>query len=140
MAAASTAWPPDVFRQLRPYWCGPAALVALQLELGRGPQLSQAEWAELAGTTREGTGERGLQRCVRLLAPFRVVHRPAEPFDLAIVYDAWRDHWITVRCVDGMALMLDPWDGQIECYPWPWFRAVFFLIPRLAYALVISSR
>lgn len=129
-----------MFRQLRPYWCGPAALVALQLELGSGPKLSQAEWADLAGTTREGTGERGIKRCLELLAPFEVVYRPEEPFELGIVFDPWRDHWVTVRCVDGTALMLDPWDGQIECYVWAWFRAVFFRIPRVTYALIVTPR
>jgi len=128
-----------VFRQLRPYWCGPAALVALQLELGRGPALSQAEWADLAGTTREGTGESGLKRCVELLAPCEVVRRPVQPFELAVVFDPWRDHWVVVRTVDGVALMLDPWDGAIEGYPWPWFCSVYFRIPRTPYALVISS-
>ena len=125
-----------MFRQLRPYWCGPAALVAMQLELGRGPALSQAEWAELAGTTRDGTGETGIKRCLGLLCEFRVDRQPADPFEIAVVFDPWRDHWIVVRCVDGIALMLDPWDGQIEGYPWAWFRAVYFLVPRRSYALI----
>ena len=128
-----------MFRQLRSYWCGPAALVALQLELGTGPELTQAEWAELAGTTRDGTGPGGIKRCLGLLGAFSVVLQPEEPFELAIVFDPWRDHWVVVRCVGDMALMLDPWDGQIECYPWLWFRAVYFLIPRESYALVINS-
>ncbi len=127
-----------MFRQLRPYWCGPAALQALQLELGRGPSLTQAEWADLAGTTRAGTGESGMKRCLALLTPFDVVRRPARPFGLAIVFDPWRDHWIVVRCLDGMAVMLDPWDGATECLPWGWFHAVFFRLPRTPYALVVS--
>ncbi len=114
-----------MFHQERPYWCGPAALVAVQLELGAGPQLTQAEWAQLAGTTPEGTGPAGLKRALRLLTPFRVVRRRQQPFSLGIVFDHWRDHWITVRGAPGAAVVLDPWDGSVTGHPWALFRHVY---------------
>lgn len=126
-----------MFRQVRPYWCGPAALVALQLELGSGPELTQAEWAELAGTSSTGTGVHGLKRCLRLLGQYRVDRRPRRPFGLAVVFDYWRDHWIVVRCIDGVAMMLDPWDGAVGCFPWVWFRRTY-LVARDSYALIVS--
>lgn len=129
----------NVFRQIRPYWCGPAAIVALQLELGTGPQLTQAQWACIADTSSAGTSEVGIKRCLRLLGTFYVSRRVRRPFGLAIVFDPWRNHWVAARCVDGCVLMLDPWDGRVGCFPWEWFRRVYFEAPRSPYALIVAG-
>lgn len=127
-----------MFRQLRPYWCGPAALVAVQLELPPGLEFSQAEWAELAGTTSQGTSPAGLKQCLQLLGRVEVVRRRRHPFALGIVFDFYRDHWITVRASQGCAVVLDPWDGSATAQPWAKFRRAFLSSARESYALILG--
>lgn len=127
-----------MFKQRRPYWCGPAALVALQIELGRGPALTQAEWADLAGTTRNGTGPAGLKKALALLSDFEISRKRSRPFRLAIVFDRFRDHWIVARCAFGAVLVLDPLDGSVTCELWHWFRELHLNSARESYALVVE--
>jgi ABC-type bacteriocin/lantibiotic exporter with double-glycine peptidase domain len=126
------------FRQERPYFCGPASLTLLQQEMGTGPQFSQHEWAKLAGCTRRrGTSVHGLKRCLQLIAPeVRVVRKAVREFALAIVYHRWWDHWVVVKVVDGVAMVMDPWFGDIETEPWDMFRRRYLNSSRDSYALV----
>ena len=104
--------------QTRSYTCGPAAAVnALRLY---GLQVPELQLAKLAGTTSEGTDEKGLMRALRKLgaAPTAVwltstVRRRVQAGIPVIIHLDEELHWVVVIGLLGDSLIaFDSWKSK----------------------------
>lgn len=137
------------YQQENPYYCGPASLHVLEIELGLSPPHSQDEWAVFAGTigqgkagVKSGTSIAGLKRCIKMMGrKFEVVKKTLTPWTgPAIVYDASRDHWMTVTVIGinrGVWIM-DPETGLTSWSHWIEFQEKYMNSSRNSYALVVK--
>lgn len=137
------------YKQEKPYWCGPAALKVVHETLYRFPiKYSQAQWAERAGTTTEGTTTNGLKKALRLFANFEIVRKQIEPFKrecVGIVYDRKRDHWLAFHFKPATEVhyaktdVIEVYDPETDAHTylkWPDFQTKFLNSKRNSYALV----
>ena len=140
-----------LFKQERPHWCGPAALVALQVELGLTPY-PQSAWAQAVGTTSKGTSVAAIKRGIRMIHPrgVCVVRKTSYPFAVGILHDPDRDHWMTARCrppprgtvMDSrtwVVKLIDPEDGSVTRLKWPDFQARYLNTVKKSYVLCPRS-
>lgn len=112
-------------KQVKDYWCGPAAMQNALLVLGR--RLSQARLAELCGTTDEGTDEHQILETFSVLGYYARAHSTdaraealaqLEGPQLLCVED-W-NHWVTVlaRVEPKRFLLVDPHCGVVRSVHW----------------------
>lgn len=138
------------YKQENPYYCGPASLRVLEtIVLPNEPQHSQDEWAAFAGTVgqgkagvKSGTSIAGLKRCIKMMGrKYEIVRKTLTPWHgPAIIYDASRDHWMTVTVfgVHRGVWITDPETGQTSWSHWIEFQEKYMNHSRNSYALVVK--
>lgn len=137
------------YKQENPYYCGPASLRVLEIELGIEPSHTQDEWAVFAGTigqgkagVKSGTSIAGLKRCIKKMGrKFEIVKKTLTPWrGPAIIYDSTRDHWMTVLVcgINAGVWIMDPETGNTVWSHWIEFQEKYMNHSRNSYALVVK--
>jgi ABC-type bacteriocin/lantibiotic exporter with double-glycine peptidase domain len=143
-----------LFKQEKPYYCGPASLRYIQRVMGVSKPFSQDQWAVLAGTTAEkGTSAAAMRRClegicggVKTVKGFPYMTPPGSltysyfPFahlQAGIVYDSKRDHWMVASgAASNEIYLFDPETGKSSRVDVETFKSKYLKKHSDFYALV----